>query len=50
VVFTIWTPMLFGDSRDAWDPTVIFDPRVVPLWDGARVTGRWFGANQPPNG
>jgi hypothetical protein len=47
-VFTVWTPMLLGDSRDAWDPSVLPDNRVVHLWDAGRLVGRWFGANQPP--
>src|SRR5712691_6745082 len=35
-------PMLAGDSRGAWDAHVVDDPRVVSLWDGSRVAGRWF--------
>jgi hypothetical protein len=42
-VFAIWLPMLAGDSRSAWDRSVLDDPRVVELWDGDRVAGRWFG-------
>jgi hypothetical protein len=42
-VFAIWLPMLAGDSRSAWDGHVLDDPRVVSLWDGERVAGRWFG-------
>jgi hypothetical protein len=34
--------MLAGDSRDAWDAHVLDDPRVVSLWDGSRLAGRWF--------
>jgi hypothetical protein len=34
--------MLAGDSRSAWDAHVLDDPRVVSLWDGKRVAGRWF--------
>jgi hypothetical protein len=34
--------MLAGDSRDAWDPHVLDDPRVVSLWDGSRLAGKWF--------
>ena len=34
--------MLAGDSRDAWDAHVLDDPRVVSLWDGTRLAGKWF--------
>jgi len=34
--------MLAGDSRGAWDGHVLDDPRVVSLWDGNRIAGRWF--------
>jgi hypothetical protein len=34
--------MLAGDSRSAWDPGVLDDPRVTSLWDGDRIAGRWF--------
>lgn len=34
--------MLAGDSRGAWDAHVLDDPRVVSLWDGSRIAGRWF--------
>jgi hypothetical protein len=34
--------MLAGDSRGAWDSHVLDDPRVVSLWDGNRIAGRWF--------
>jgi hypothetical protein len=33
-------PMLPGDARSAWDPSVIDDPRVTQLWDGDRIVGR----------
>jgi hypothetical protein len=35
--------MLAGDSRGAWDSNVLDDPRVINLWDGERLAGRWFG-------
>ena len=41
-VYAIWLPMLAGDSRGAWDGHVLDDPRVVSLWDGSRLAGRWF--------
>jgi hypothetical protein len=34
--------MLAGDSRSAWDAHVLDDPRVVSLWDGSRLAGKWF--------
>jgi hypothetical protein len=34
--------MLAGDSRGSWDAHVLDDPRVVSLWDGSRIAGRWF--------
>jgi hypothetical protein len=34
--------MLAGDSRGAWDSHVLDDRRVVSLWDGSRVSGKWF--------
>jgi len=41
-VFAIWMPMISGDARDQWDAHVLDDPRVVSLWDGKLVAGRWF--------
>jgi hypothetical protein len=41
-VYAIWLPMLPGDDRSAWDGGVLDDPRVVSLWDGSRIAGRWF--------
>jgi hypothetical protein len=41
-VYAIWLPMLAGDSRGAWDAHVLDDLRVVSLWDGSRLAGRWF--------
>ena len=42
-VFAVWLPMLYGDSRDAIDPRILDDPRVVSFWDPKRVAGDWFG-------
>ena len=41
-MYAIWLPMLAGDSRGASDAHVLDDPRVVSLWDGSRLAGRWF--------
>jgi hypothetical protein len=38
--------VLAGDSRGAWDAHVLDDPRVVSLWDGSRIAGRWFADHQ----
>jgi hypothetical protein len=38
--------MLAGDSRGAWDSHVLDDARVISLWDGKRVAGRWFADHQ----
>lgn len=35
--------MLPTDARGEWDDHLLNDPRVVHLWDGERITGRWFG-------
>jgi hypothetical protein len=41
-VYTIWLPMLPGDSRaDARDRSLA-DPRVINLWDPQRLSGRWL--------
>jgi hypothetical protein len=42
-VYAIWLPILAGDARGAWDAHVLDDPRVVSLWDGSGLAGRWFG-------
>ena len=41
-MYAIWLPMLAGDSRGVWDAHVLDDPRVVSLWDGSQLAGRWF--------
>ena len=41
-VYAIWLPILPGDSRGAWDAHVLDDPRVVSLWDGSRLAGKWI--------
>ena len=43
-VYTVWFNMLWGDSRDGWDSTVLPDARVTHLWDGQKLVGRWFAA------
>ncbi len=48
-VYAIWLPMLAGDARGEWDAHVLDDPRVISLWDGERVAGRWF-ADHPIDG
>ena len=41
-MYAIWLPMLAGDTRGGWDAHVLDDPRVVSLWDGDRLAGKWF--------
>lgn len=41
-VYTIWLPMLGGDSRLAWEADVLPDERVLHFWDADRDIGRWF--------
>jgi hypothetical protein len=35
-------PLVEGDSRSAWDPELLVDPRVSYFWDEGRISGRWF--------
>src|SRR5438093_3216901 len=46
-VYAIWLPMLAGDSRGASDAHVLDDPRVVSLWDGSQLAGRWSPTTRP---
>jgi hypothetical protein len=41
-VYAVWFNMLWGDSREGWDSTVLPDARVTHLWDGQKLVGRWF--------
>lgn len=41
-VYAVWLPMLFTDSRGAWDGNTMPDPRVRHFWDGGRAVGAWF--------
>jgi hypothetical protein len=41
-VYAVWLPMVPGDTRRAWESSVLADPRVVHLWDEKRTTGQWF--------
>jgi hypothetical protein len=41
-VYAIWLPMLFTDSRGAWNGNTLPDPRVLHFWDGERYVGEWF--------
>jgi hypothetical protein len=38
-------PVLGGDSRAAWDHSVLDDPRVTNLWDGRQLFGTWLQAH-----
>jgi hypothetical protein len=41
-VYAVWLPMVPGDTRRAWERSVLADPRVIHLWDEKRTTGQWF--------
>ncbi len=41
-VYTVWLPMLWSDSREMWDGTIMPDARVVQYWDGELKMGQWF--------
>lgn len=43
-VYAIWEPIFRGDACNEWDDHLLNDPRVIHLWDGGEVSGRWFGA------
>jgi len=38
-VYTVWFNMLWGDSREGWDSTVLPDARVTHLWEWAEAGG-----------
>ena len=38
-------PVLAGDRRDAWDRTVLADPRITQLWDDRQLVGSWLQAH-----
>ena len=46
-VYVLWVNRLAGDSRSQWDGGGLTDRRVVHLWDGEDVAGRWFARHQP---
>ena len=48
-VYVVWFPVLGGDSRAAWDPTVIPDSRVRQYYDTQRLIGRWFAQSGQPS-
>jgi hypothetical protein len=41
-VYVVWLPMVWSDTRQAWESSVLADPRVLHLWDEKRITGQWF--------
>jgi hypothetical protein len=41
-VYAVWLPMVWSDTRRAWESRVLADPRVIHLWDEQRITGQWF--------
>jgi len=44
-VFVVWFPVLAGDDRSAWDPSVLPDPRVTDFWDGDGIVSSWYQNN-----
>ncbi len=44
-VYAVWFNVLPTDSRSAWDPKLMTDPRVSHFWDEERVIGSWFADN-----
>jgi hypothetical protein len=42
--------MLPTDRRSSWDDHILNDPRVIHLWDGERVAGRWLAEHGFGNG
>jgi hypothetical protein len=41
-VYAIWFNMLYGDSRQAWDPHLLTDARAQNFWDEQRFAGRYY--------
>lgn len=41
-VYAVWFNQLPGDSRGAWDPSLLDDARVIEYWDEQRLSGPWF--------
>ncbi|MEE9324499.1 MAG: hypothetical protein V3U90_02965 [Dehalococcoidia bacterium] len=43
-VYTVWLPMMPGDSREKVPEAqkLLDDPRVSHFWDGKRELARWF--------
>ena len=45
-MYAIWLPMLGGDARLRWDDGLMPDPRVIHMWGGSRLTGRWLSEQE----
>jgi hypothetical protein len=41
-VYAVWLPMVWSDTRRAWERSVLADPRAIHLWDEKRATGQRF--------
>jgi hypothetical protein len=41
-VYALWTDKLPFDSRRRWDAAELVDRRVMHLWDGGDLAGRWL--------
>jgi len=44
-VYVVWTPVLFGDSREAAEESLreVPDPRVTHFWDNDKALGKKLG-------
>jgi hypothetical protein len=47
-VYVVWMPVLAGDARSAWDPSVLRDPRVTQLWDQNQTVGTYLQQHRGP--
>ncbi len=41
-VYTVWVPMLWEDSRSAWDSRMMLDACVTQFWDEQQSVAQWF--------
>jgi hypothetical protein len=42
-VYAVWTPILGRDTREGWEPTLLYDRRVTHYWDADNDVSRWMG-------
>lgn len=46
--YVVWQPWMPTDRREAWDPSIISDPRTIHYWDADLVASKW-SAKMPGN-